>query len=107
MDVADGEESPLAFVGESGKGPALDHPVTLVVSKHNPGGLRFAEEARVTALREAANIEGSNAIKTAILRKTTAMKEYEPQPGHRVGVWSDTGRKRGGKVSKSTVLAFL
>ena len=48
LDVADGEESPLAFVGESGKGPALDHPVTLVVSKHNPGALRFAEEAAVS-----------------------------------------------------------
>ena len=48
--------------------------------------LRYAEEARVTALREAANVEGDNAIKAAILRKTTAMKEFDPQPAQRVAV---------------------
>lgn len=49
LDVADGEESSLSFAGESSrKGPIIDRPINLVVSVHNPGALRFAEEVAVS-----------------------------------------------------------
>ena len=61
--------------------------------------LAYAEEARVSALRAAADIEGDQAIRTAVLRKATHMREFDPEPGQAVCIWREqSGKKRHGKT---------
>jgi hypothetical protein len=64
--------------------------------------LAYAEEARVSALRSAADLEGDQAIRTAVLRKATHMKELWPEPGQPVCVWREqSGRKRQNKTASA------
>ena len=64
--------------------------------------LAFSEEARVSALRVAADLEGNQLIRTAVLRKATHMREFDPEPGQTVCIWREqSGRKRQSKTSSA------